>query len=152
MLHSFPTRRSSDLTSLRAPLQISSDNKWGHARMALSPDGLHIVCLTDVSCTLYHVLNGTKLWSFKQGKDRKSTRLNSSHRCISYAVFCLKKKNGILLHGVGNEEQPLLKPERSGVRDAFDDEISGMFDRGQCAGVEPRRGRIRLRGRRALRK
>src|SRR5437763_4578509 len=25
-------------------------------------------------------------------KDRKSTRLNSSHRCISYAVFCLKKE------------------------------------------------------------
>src|SRR5437762_9839533 len=28
-------------------------------------------------------------------EDRKSTRLNSSHRCISYAVFCLKKKNSI---------------------------------------------------------
>src|SRR5437879_10002438 len=28
-------------------------------------------------------------------KDRKSTRLNSSHRCISYAVFCLKKKNSL---------------------------------------------------------
>src|SRR5437879_10333658 len=28
-----------------------------------------------------------------RGRDRKSTRLNSSHRCISYAVFCLKKKN-----------------------------------------------------------
>src|SRR5437763_12580081 len=27
-----------------------------------------------------------------QQRDRKSTRLNSSHRCISYAVFCLKKK------------------------------------------------------------
>src|SRR5437762_7521339 len=27
--------------------------------------------------------------------DRKSTRLNSSHRCISYAVFCLKKKNEV---------------------------------------------------------
>src|SRR5437879_8515610 len=27
--------------------------------------------------------------------DRKSTRLNSSHRCISYAVFCLKKKKKI---------------------------------------------------------
>src|SRR5437762_8882172 len=27
-----------------------------------------------------------------QAADRKSTRLNSSHRCISYAVFCLKKK------------------------------------------------------------
>src|SRR3712207_9005443 len=28
-----------------------------------------------------------------KGKDRKSTRLNSSHANISYAVFCLKKKN-----------------------------------------------------------
>src|SRR5574340_807306 len=28
----------------------------------------------------------------KQGRDRKSTRLNSSHQKISYAVFCLKKK------------------------------------------------------------
>src|SRR5947208_13264964 len=27
-----------------------------------------------------------------KGKDRKSTRLNSSHQIISYAVFCLKKK------------------------------------------------------------
>src|SRR5437879_7600357 len=30
--------------------------------------------------------------SFFFKRDRKSTRLNSSHRCISYAVFCLKKK------------------------------------------------------------
>src|SRR5207244_13577089 len=29
----------------------------------------------------------------KDGVDRKSTRLNSSHQIISYAVFCLKKKN-----------------------------------------------------------
>src|SRR2546430_7982481 len=29
------------------------------------------------------------------GEDRKSTRLNSSHSQISYAVFCLKKKNKI---------------------------------------------------------
>src|SRR3712207_8656217 len=28
-----------------------------------------------------------------RGRDRKSTRLNSSHANISYAVFCLKKKN-----------------------------------------------------------
>src|SRR5688572_31861148 len=28
------------------------------------------------------------------GRDRKSTRLNSSHSQISYAVFCLKKKRG----------------------------------------------------------
>src|SRR5437764_7022208 len=30
--------------------------------------------------------------SARMSGDRKSTRLNSSHRCISYAVFCLKKK------------------------------------------------------------
>src|SRR3712207_8408589 len=29
--------------------------------------------------------------------DRKSTRLNSSHANISYAVFCLKKKNNIII-------------------------------------------------------
>src|SRR5437773_6930419 len=29
----------------------------------------------------------------RSGRDRKSTRLNSSHITISYAVFCLKKKN-----------------------------------------------------------
>src|SRR5947207_12728162 len=32
------------------------------------------------------------LWSVRPGVDRKSTRLNSSHTVISYAVFCLKKK------------------------------------------------------------
>src|SRR5258708_18460646 len=30
--------------------------------------------------------------SLGRGEDRKSTRLNSSHQIISYAVFCLKKK------------------------------------------------------------
>src|SRR5258708_26910289 len=30
------------------------------------------------------------------GRDRKSTRLNSSHQIISYAVFCLKKKKPII--------------------------------------------------------
>src|SRR2546430_3049873 len=32
------------------------------------------------------------------GRDRKSTRLNSSHSQISYAVFCLKKKKNISRH------------------------------------------------------
>src|SRR5688500_19840848 len=36
---------------------------------------------------------GHKLGEFS---DRKSTRLNSSHLVISYAVFCLKKKNNII--------------------------------------------------------
>src|SRR5690625_5502925 len=31
-------------------------------------------------------------YKYKPGADRKSTRLNSSHVAISYAVFCLKKK------------------------------------------------------------
>src|SRR2546426_9225826 len=33
-----------------------------------------------------------EIWVSKQFIDRKSTRLNSSHLVISYAVFCLKKK------------------------------------------------------------
>src|SRR5256885_5684077 len=37
----------------------------------------------------FNVLNHTRL---APPKDRKSTRLNSSHLVISYAVFCLKKK------------------------------------------------------------
>src|SRR3712207_7752687 len=35
---------------------------------------------------------GVSLADLKGDKDRKSTRLNSSHANISYAVFCLKKK------------------------------------------------------------
>src|SRR5690242_21444727 len=34
----------------------------------------------------------TMEWKLPHGIDRKSTRLNSSHMSISYAVFCLKKK------------------------------------------------------------
>src|SRR2546429_4904667 len=37
--------------------------------------------------------NGTALVCPRSTRDRKSTRLNSSHGYISYAVFCLKKKN-----------------------------------------------------------
>src|SRR5215216_5394882 len=35
----------------------------------------------------------TTCCSSRRRRDRKSTRLNSSHQIISYAVFCLKKKN-----------------------------------------------------------
>src|SRR5258708_21927901 len=35
---------------------------------------------------------GSELGVFFRRRDRKSTRLNSSHQIISYAVFCLKKK------------------------------------------------------------
>src|SRR3712207_9009936 len=39
--------------------------------------------------------NRIKEYEKKKGQDRKSTRLNSSHANISYAVFCLKKKKRI---------------------------------------------------------
>src|SRR2546430_10318930 len=42
--------------------------------------------LTRASCRV------TSLQPMSQSRDRKSTRLNSSHSQISYAVFCLKKK------------------------------------------------------------
>src|SRR5258708_26980401 len=45
-------------------------------------------------------------------KDRKSTRLNSSHQIISYAVFCLKKKKGI-----GREYEHLYHQHTPHLRD-----------------------------------
>src|SRR5258705_2849843 len=41
--------------------------------------------------------------------DRKSTRLNSSHLGISYAVFCLKKKKGC--HGLHPEDHLNITPD-----------------------------------------
>src|SRR3712207_7326035 len=40
------------------------------------------------------------------GTDRKSTRLNSSHANISYAVFCLKKKTTESSEGLGAAREP----------------------------------------------
>src|SRR2546421_2122911 len=48
---------------------------------------------------VYMRLNlGTAMPELYRIQDRKSTRLNSSHDQISYAVFCLKKKNTYELH------------------------------------------------------
>src|SRR5437762_3664911 len=57
-------------------------------------------------------------------RDRKSTRLNSSHRCISYAVFCLKKKKPLNRSGphtptpspFGRVETTLVTPLPNGQR------------------------------------
>src|SRR5205809_4587089 len=46
-----------------------------------------LVRTTDSRCAAWHVARANV------AVDRKSTRLNSSHGYISYAVFCLKKKN-----------------------------------------------------------
>src|SRR5437764_5551119 len=70
-LHSFPTRRSSDL-----PRLPSVEPQGAHHLDAAGPAG------------------GEQRGGDRDDeRDRKSTRLNSSHRCNSYAVFCLKKKN-----------------------------------------------------------
>src|SRR5438876_7423706 len=66
-LHSFPTRRSSDLRT--------QPEVWLAARYQRRCDG----------CKRNRAEGPLR-------KDRKSTRLNSSHPSISYAVFCLKKK------------------------------------------------------------
>src|SRR4051812_49515621 len=42
-----------------------------------------------------------------QGSDRKSTRLNSSHMSISYAVFCLKKKKKIAITDTQPRNYPM---------------------------------------------
>src|SRR5207253_10859556 len=81
-LHSFPTRRSSDLGAVRFCPQIAG---FAH----LSP-----VAFTG---RIWHSSGRCRRICRRQflpdaGVDRKSTRLNSSHVAISYAVFCLKKK------------------------------------------------------------
>src|SRR5436189_783276 len=77
---------------------------------AVDPQALTRACLADarrLGATLY--AEKVEALAITQGRvtgvvtaggtapveDRKSTRLNSSHRCISYAVFCLKKKKNI---------------------------------------------------------
>src|SRR5258708_39915595 len=48
---------------------------------------------SDDPCIWPVVVSDLRSWRDVSGrKDRKSTRLNSSHQIISYAVFCLKKK------------------------------------------------------------
>src|SRR3712207_7668254 len=46
----------------------------------------------------HQVGTGEQRGSLLQARDRKSTRLNSSHANISYAVFCLKKKKDTRTH------------------------------------------------------
>src|ERR1041385_9437464 len=51
------------------------------------------------SCVLSRATDMVRVWSLKE-IDRKSTRLNSSHAYISYAVFCLNKKIIEVLDGL----------------------------------------------------
>src|SRR5437899_9160428 len=80
----FPTRRSSDLALHFKPDFDEACNKIGSA---LASRGLLEPAAIWFSRALQMNPRPTKYL------DRKSTRLNSSHLGISYAVFCLKKKN-----------------------------------------------------------
>src|SRR5947207_4186484 len=83
-LHSFPTRRSSDL--LKALRDALSRDKAAGVRpiCIVGNAGTVNTGATDDLRALARIA--------REDKDRKSTRLNSSHTVISYAVFCLKKK------------------------------------------------------------
>src|SRR5690349_24170580 len=63
-------------------LRVESEDP--HVRLGTDPDQLHTAVAAGVEVLAVEVLV-VRL-------DRKSTRLNSSHVEISYAVFCLKKK------------------------------------------------------------
>src|SRR2546422_4547250 len=57
---------------------------------SLADMGADVVKVESPEGDAFRELPGFFGWN--RGKDRKSTRLNSSHGYISYAVFCLKKK------------------------------------------------------------
>src|SRR5699024_12298790 len=82
-IHSFPTRRSSDLGKGRRRPRRSLRTKTVHPG-SHAAGGYHLA----VHC----LRASTGEDNGQQGEDRKSTRLNSSHVSSSYAVFCLKKK------------------------------------------------------------
>src|SRR5207248_9548716 len=92
--HPFPTRRSSDL---HAPLHLHERGVGGLDR--LRGGGLGWRTRLDRHPRAERHPQPSQPASGRGRRfsgthgDRKSTRLNSSHRTISYAVFCLKKKN-----------------------------------------------------------
>src|SRR5690242_21494367 len=61
--------------------------------------GAYGVCCNGDDAGNFDYIAGVEVADFsdlpREFADRKSTRLNSSHMSISYAVFCLKKKNKI---------------------------------------------------------
>src|SRR5207248_11105216 len=94
-LHSFPTRRSSDLTIDGMGGNDSITGGAGNDSL-LGNDGADTILGGDGNDTLqgdFSPVDSLSQRNYADSmEDRKSTRLNSSHRTISYAVFCLKKK------------------------------------------------------------
>src|SRR5438874_4569655 len=102
-LHSFPTRRSSDLVPRRNPARRTSRRAVPPVS-AMEGSGASLK-RTSFSTVLAENLAST-IERVKRARDRKSTRLNSSHVEISYAVFCLKKKKkakNIITHAMAHQ-------------------------------------------------
>src|SRR5699024_12138176 len=88
-LPSFPTRRSSDLEEVSLPESRLTDEMRARLAETVGEDFVRDDHATRVSHAAGRSLPGR----MGDAGDRKSTRLNSSHVSISYAVFCLKKKS-----------------------------------------------------------
>src|SRR5690606_42018676 len=92
-LPSFPTRRSSDLACGTQQFQQCVDQMLGPCRGVADAGDVRLVGLADLGRLVQpRGKPGDAAQWRTQVVDRKSTRLNSSHVKISYAVFCLKKK------------------------------------------------------------
>src|SRR5690606_41521788 len=87
-LHSFPTRRSSDLAGVRTYLGVDNVHDLF---MPLVDGDIWTECRMLMEATRCYDMDAVAEWASRRPIDRKSTRLNSSHVKISYAVFCLKK-------------------------------------------------------------
>src|SRR3712207_8134116 len=73
----------------------STRSAWSHRSDTPSGSGVGRTCRRDVE---QHGVDAGAGDAAYAAEDRKSTRLNSSHANISYAVFCLKKKTDNLRH------------------------------------------------------
>src|SRR5205807_9999966 len=96
VLPSFPTRRSSDLLAICLSGSTSDSSRYSRVCLAPMPASSGPTS-PPTPLILWQRKHDTSDFSKKiclplTALDRKSTRLNSSHLVISYAVFCLKKK------------------------------------------------------------
>src|SRR5207245_9602496 len=94
-LHSFPTRRSSDLfESLKVDdgAVLVATRVFGEGSAFPFSEFVFLGCQILGNGTVeFRIINcSTDVTAALDFRDRKSTRLNSSHGSISYAVFCLK--------------------------------------------------------------
>src|SRR5690554_7751254 len=82
--------------SCTSALDSLMNNEFNNAFIAARPPGHHAEQRKGMGFCFFNNIAITALRAAEVHQDRKSTRLNSSHVRISYAVFCLKKKKKII--------------------------------------------------------